>query len=138
VGDRIGRKRVIWGSILGVLPFTLLLPYADLWWTGMLTIPIGLILASALSAIVVYGQELLPDRVGTVAGLMLGFAFGMGGVGAAVLGWMADLSGIDFVYRLCSFLPLLGLLTALLPNIEGRSVQAAPELAEIAAGNKSA
>ncbi|MTJ83297.1 MAG: MFS transporter [Telmatospirillum sp.] len=118
VGDRIGRKRVIWGSILGVLPFTLLLPHANLWWTGVLTIPIGLILASAFSAIVVYGQELLPNRVGTVAGLMMGFAFGMGGIGASVLGWLADQTGIDVVYHLCSFLPLLGLLTAFLPDIE--------------------
>jgi FSR family fosmidomycin resistance protein-like MFS transporter len=119
IGDRIGRKKVIWGSILGVLPFTLILPYASLFWTVVLTIPIGLILASAFSAIVVYAQELMPGRVGMVAGLFFGFAFGMGGVGAAVLGVLADWQGITTVYRLCAFLPLIGLLTALLPNIEG-------------------
>jgi FSR family fosmidomycin resistance protein-like MFS transporter len=118
IGDRIGRKTVIWCSILGVLPFTLILPYASLFWTVALTIPIGLILASAFSAIVVYAQELLPGRVGMVAGLFFGFAFGMGGVGAAVLGVLADWAGIDTVYRLCAFLPAIGLLTAFLPNIE--------------------
>ncbi len=118
IGDRIGRKVVIWGSILGVLPFTLILPYANLFWTVVLTIPIGLILASAFSAIVVYAQELMPGKVGMVAGLFFGFAFGMGGVGAAVLGELADLTSISTVYRLCAFLPLIGLLTALLPNIE--------------------
>jgi FSR family fosmidomycin resistance protein-like MFS transporter len=126
IGDRIGRKKVIWGSILGVLPFTLVLPYASLSWTVFLTIPIGLILASAFSAIVVYAQELMPGRVGMVAGLFFGFAFGMGGVGAAVLGVLADWQGITTVYRLCAFLPLIGLLTAFLPNIEvARSAKAA-------------
>jgi FSR family fosmidomycin resistance protein-like MFS transporter len=118
IGDRIGRKKVIWGSILGVLPFTLILPYASQFWTVVLTIPIGLILASAFSAIVVYAQELMPGRVGMVAGLFFGFAFGMGGVGAAVLGVLADWQGITTVYRICAFLPLIGLLTAFLPNIE--------------------
>ena len=117
VGDRIGFKAVIWGSILGVLPFTLALPYVGLFWTTVLTVPIGLILASAFSAIMVYAQELLPSRVGMVAGLFFGFAFGMGGVGAAVLGWLADQTSIGFVYRVCAFLPLIGLLTAFLPNL---------------------
>lgn len=122
IGDRIGFKAVIWGSILGVLPFTLVLPYSNLLWTTILTIPIGLILASAFSAIMVYAQELLPSRVGMVAGLFFGFAFGMGGVGAAVLGWLADQTSIGFVYKICSFLPLIGLLTALLPNLKTKSV----------------
>jgi MFS transporter, FSR family, fosmidomycin resistance protein len=117
VGDRVGFKAVIWGSILGVLPFTLALPHADLFWTTVLTVPIGLILASAFSAIMVYAQELLPSRVGMVAGLFFGFAFGMGGVGAAVLGRLADLTSIGFVYQVCAFLPAIGLLTALLPNL---------------------
>jgi FSR family fosmidomycin resistance protein-like MFS transporter len=118
VGDRIGRKYVIWGSILGVAPFTLALPYANLFWTAVLTIIIGLIIASAFSAIVVYAQELIPGKVGTVSGLFFGFAFGMGGVGAAVLGKLIDLTDITFVYRLCAFLPLIGLVTALLPDLE--------------------
>lgn len=120
IGDRIGFKAVIWGSILGILPFTLVLPYANLFWTTILTVPIGLILASAFSAIMVYAQELLPSRVGMVAGLFFGFAFGMGGVGAAVLGWLADQTSIGYVYHVCSFLPLIGLLTALLPNLHHR------------------
>ncbi|MDP9169737.1 MAG: MFS transporter [Acidobacteriota bacterium] len=118
VGDRIGRKYVIWASILGVLPFTLLLPYANLFWTAVLTVIIGLILASAFSAILVYAQELVPGRVGTISGLFFGFAFGMGGIGAAVLGKLADATSIFFVYRVCSFLPAIGLLTAFLPNPE--------------------
>jgi MFS transporter, FSR family, fosmidomycin resistance protein len=117
VGDRVGFKAVIWGSILGVLPFTLALPHADLFWTTVLTVPIGLILASAFSAIMVYAQELLPSRVGMVAGLFFGFAFGMGGAGAAALGWLADQTSIGFVYKVCAFLPAIGLLTALLPNL---------------------
>jgi FSR family fosmidomycin resistance protein-like MFS transporter len=121
VGDRIGFKAVIWGSILGVVPFTLLLPHVNLFWTTVLTVPIGLILSSAFSAIVVYAQELLPSRVGMVAGLFFGFAFGMGGVGAAVLGWLADETSIGYVYRVCSFLPLVGLLTALLPNLRTKT-----------------
>jgi FSR family fosmidomycin resistance protein-like MFS transporter len=119
VGDRIGRKYVIWISILGVLPFTLLLPYANLLWTGVLSAVIGFIIASAFSAILVYAQELLPGRVGMVAGLFFGFAFGMGGIGAALLGKLADITGITFVYRVCSFLPVIGLLTGFLPNLEG-------------------
>jgi FSR family fosmidomycin resistance protein-like MFS transporter len=118
VGDRFGYKFVIWGSILGVLPFTLVLPYVDLFWTGVLTVPIGLILASAFSAILVYAQELMPRRVGMVAGLFFGFAFGMGGVGAAVLGRLADMTSIGYVYHLCSFLPMIGILTVFLPNVD--------------------
>ncbi len=120
LGDRFGRKYIIWVSILGVLPFTLLLPHASLFWTAALTIPIGLILASAFPAILVYAQELLPGKTGTVAGLFFGFAFGMGGVGAAALGALADFAGIDFVYQVCAFLPVLGVLAALLPNVEER------------------
>ena len=118
VGDRIGRKWVIWVSILGVAPFTLLLPHANLMWTGVLTVIIGLILASAFSAILVYAQELIPGRVGMVSGLFFGFAFGMGGIGAAVLGALADAHGIAYVYRLCAWLPLMGLITVLLPDLE--------------------
>jgi FSR family fosmidomycin resistance protein-like MFS transporter len=119
VGDRIGRKYVIWCSILGVLPFTLALPYANLFWTEILTVIIGLVLASAFSAILVYAQELLPGRVGMVSGLFFGLAFGMGGVGAALLGRLADASGIEYVYRVCAFLPAIGLLTAFLPTVGG-------------------
>jgi len=118
VGDRIGRKWVIWVSILGVAPFTLLLPHANLMWTGVLTVIIGLILASAFSAILVYAQELIPGRVGMISGLFFGFAFGMGGIGAAVLGSLADVHGIEYVYRLCAYLPLMGLITVFLPNLE--------------------
>ena len=118
IGDKVGRKPVIWFSILGAFPFALMLPYAGLMWTGILSVVIGLILASAFSAIVVYAQELMPGRVGMVAGLMFGFSFGLGGLGAAALGEIADWTSIDTVYRLCSFLPLIGLLTALLPDIE--------------------
>ena len=116
IGDRIGRKRVIWVSILGVLPFTLLLPYASLFWTAALAVAIGLVLASAFSAIVVYAQELMPGRVGFVAGLFFGFAFGIAGIGAAVIGKLADWYGIATVYRACAFLPAIGLLTVLLPD----------------------
>ena len=118
VGDRIGRKHVIWGSILGVLPFTLLLPHANLFWTGALTVAIGLILASAFSAILVYAQELLPGKVGMISGLFFGLAFGMAGIGAAVLGELADRTSIQFVYQVCAFLPAIGLLTAFLPDLE--------------------
>jgi FSR family fosmidomycin resistance protein-like MFS transporter len=117
LGDRFGRKFVIWFSILGVLPFTLVLPYANLFWTGVLSVPIGLILASAFPAIVVYGQELVPFRVGTVAGLFFGLAFGLGGIGAALVGQLADVTGIQFVFKLCSFLPAIGLLAAFLPHV---------------------
>lgn len=118
VGDRIGRKSVIWVSILGVLPFTLMLPYANLFWTEILSVVIGLILASAFSVIVVYAQELVPGKVGMISGLCFGFAFGMAGLGAAVLGWLADLTSINFVYLVCSYLPAVGLLAAFLPNID--------------------
>jgi MFS transporter, FSR family, fosmidomycin resistance protein len=118
VGDRIGRKSVIWVSILGVLPFTLILPYANLFWTSVLTVIIGLVLASAFSAILVYAQELVPGKVGAISGLFFGLAFGMAGLGAALLGVLADHTSIEFVYRVCAFLPAIGLLTALLPNIE--------------------
>ncbi|MGG1944006.1 MFS transporter [Trinickia sp. NRRL B-1857] len=122
IGDRIGRKYVIWASILGVAPFTLMLPYANLFWTGVLTVIIGVVLASAFSAIIVYAQELIPGNVGMVAGLFFGFAFGLGGVGAAVLGDLADATSIAFVYKVCSFLPLIGVLTMFLPNIEQKRV----------------
>ena len=118
IGDRVGRKYVIWCSILGVLPFTLALPYANLFWTGVVSVVIGLILASAFSAILVYAQELVPGRVGMISGLFFGFAFGMAGVGAAVLGELADHTDINFVYQVCSFLPAMGLLAAFLPNLE--------------------
>jgi FSR family fosmidomycin resistance protein-like MFS transporter len=118
IGDRIGRKQIIWMSIVGVLPFTLALPYANLTVTMILTVPIGLLLASAFPAIVVYAQELMPGRVGAVSGLMFGFAFGLGGLGAAGLGMLADHTSIALVFRLCSFLPVLGLLAAFLPKIE--------------------
>lgn len=117
-GDRFGRKYVIWASILGALPFTVALPYVDLFWTTTLSVVIGLVIASAFSAIVVYGQELVPGRVGMISGLFFGFSFGMAGVGAAVLGRLADARGIELTYRVCSFLPALGLLAALLPNLE--------------------
>jgi FSR family fosmidomycin resistance protein-like MFS transporter len=118
IGDRVGRKHVIWWSILGALPFTLLLPYANLFWTCVLTVVIGLVLASAFSAILVYAQELVPGKIGMISGLFFGFAFGVAGVGAALLGALADHTSIYFVYRICSFLPAIGLLTALLPNVE--------------------
>jgi FSR family fosmidomycin resistance protein-like MFS transporter len=117
IGDRFGRKPVIWGSILGVLPFTLALPHADLAWTVVLTVPIGLILASAMPAILVYAQELLPGRIGLVGGLFFGFAFGMGGLGAAILGEVADHAGITTVYALCAYLPLIGLSAVFLPRL---------------------
>lgn len=116
IGDKIGRKRVIWASILGVAPFTLLLPHVGLWWTGALSVFIGFVLASAFSAILVYAQELMPARIGMVSGLFFGFAFGMGGIGAAVLGLVADHTGIERVYQICAYLPLLGILTAFLPD----------------------
>jgi FSR family fosmidomycin resistance protein-like MFS transporter len=130
LGDRFGRKYVIWASILGVLPFSLLLPHVNLFWTGVLTVPIGMILASAFPAILVYAQELLPGKTGTVAGLFFGFAFGMGAIGAAVLGRLADATSIEFVYSVCAYLPLLGLLAGLLPNMandgRGRMERPAP------------
>jgi MFS transporter, FSR family, fosmidomycin resistance protein len=120
IGDRIGRKPVIWGSILGVLPFSLLLPHANLFWTAVLAVVIGLILASAFSAIVVYAQELMPGRVGLISGVFFGFAFGMGGIGAAALGRLADRIGIEGVYSVCAFLPAIGLLAAFLPEVDER------------------
>lgn len=130
IGDRYGRRMVIWASILGVLPFTLALPYANLFWTGVLSVPIGVILASAFPAIVVYAQELLPDRVGTVAGMAFGFAFGLGGIGAAVLGALADTTSLTFVYRLCAFLPAIGLLAIFLPQLEAEARRRMPRAAK--------
>ncbi|TJW44537.1 MAG: MFS transporter [Mesorhizobium sp.] len=125
-GDRYGQKAMIWFSIVGVLPFTLALPYANFEWTMALTVLIGLILSSAFSNIVVFAQELVPGRVGMIAGIFFGFAFGMGGIAAAVLGVVADMKGIDFVYQVCSYLPLLGLLTVFLPNMkEARKLEPA-------------
>jgi MFS transporter, FSR family, fosmidomycin resistance protein len=118
VGDRLGRKLVIWCSILGVLPFTMLLPYVNLFWTGILSVIIGFVIASAFSAILVYGQDLLPGRIGMISGLFFGFAFGMGGIGAAVLGRLADATSIIFVYKVCAYLPALGLLTGFLPTLQ--------------------
>ena len=118
VGDRIGRKYVIWGSILGVLPFTLALPWANLFWTAVLSVIIGLVLSSAFSAILVYAQDLMPSRIGMVSGLFFGLAFGMGGIGAALLGQLADRTSIGFVYQMCAFLPAIGLITAFLPDLE--------------------
>jgi MFS transporter, FSR family, fosmidomycin resistance protein len=123
IGDRFGRRKVIWGSILGVLPFTLALPHVGLTTTIVLSVLIGLVLSSAFSAILVYAQELMPGRVGMVSGLFFGLAFGMGGVGAAVLGVLADWTSIEFVYHLCSFLPTIGLVTIFLPNVDsGRPI----------------
>jgi len=118
IGDRIGRKYVIWASILGVAPFTLMLPYANLFWTSILVVIIGLVLASAFSAILVFAQELIPGKIGMVSGLFFGFAFGMGGIGAAALGQLADLTNIEFVYKVCAFLPLLGVAAIFLPNLK--------------------
>ncbi|MET0319368.1 MAG: MFS transporter [Duganella sp.] len=118
IGDRIGRKRVIWMSILGAAPFTLLLPYVDLFWTAILTVVIGFVISSAFSAIVVFAQELMPGKVGMVAGIFFGLMFGVSGIGAAAMGHVADVAGIAYVYQLCSYLPLLGILTVLLPHIE--------------------
>jgi len=129
IGDRIGRKAVIWASILGVAPFAIALPYANLLWTGVLTAIIGIILSSAFPAILVYAQELVPGKVGLMAGLFFGLAFGMGGIGSAVLGALADRHGMPFVFKLCSYLPLIGLLTAFLPNLTGTTKpRPAPDL----------
>jgi len=125
IGDRIGRKKVIWFSIFGVLPFTLALPYANLFWTGVLSVAIGVILASAFSTIVVFAQELMPGRVGMIAGIFFGVAFGMGGIGAAVLGTLADWTSIEFVFRACAFLPAIGFLTIFLPDLSRVRVAAA-------------
>src|SRR5713226_4100137 len=123
VGDKIGRKYVIWCSILGILPFTLVLPYSNLYWTSILSLVIGFILASAFSAILVYAQELMPARIGMVSGLFFGLAFGLGGIGAALLGKLADLTSINFVYHVCAFLPAIGILTAFLPNLEPAKIK---------------
>ncbi|MDQ6736773.1 MAG: MFS transporter [Gemmatimonadota bacterium] len=120
VGDRYGRKLVIWVSILGVLPFTLMLPYANLFWTEILSVIIGVVIASAFSAIIVFAQELVPGKVGMISGLFFGLAFGIGGIGAALFGELADHTSIEFVYRVCAFLPAMGLLTGFLPDIEGK------------------
>ena len=119
IGDKIGRKKVIWFSILGAAPFTLALPYVDLFWTAVLSVVIGFIIASAFSAIVVYAQELVPGNVGMIAGVFFGLMFGFSGIGAALLGLLADTHGIEYVYKLCSFLPLVGILTVLLPTTKG-------------------
>lgn len=118
LGDRFGRKYIIWFSILGAAPFTLLLPYASLFWTGVLAALIGVIIASAFSAILVYAQELVPGKVGTISGLFFGFAFGIAGIGSALMGQLADHTSIAYVFHLCAFLPLLGIITSLLPNLE--------------------
>jgi FSR family fosmidomycin resistance protein-like MFS transporter len=120
LGDHFGRKYVIWVSILGVAPFTLLLPHANLFWTAILSVVIGVILASAFSAIIVFAQELVPGRVGLISGLFFGLAFGFAGIGSAVLGALADHTSIIYVFQVCAFLPLIRLLTGFLPNIEGR------------------
>ncbi|SEN87143.1 MFS transporter, FSR family, fosmidomycin resistance protein [Mucilaginibacter gossypiicola] len=122
LGDRFGRKYIIWISILGVAPFTMLLPYVSLFWTGVLSVFIGLILSSAFSAILVYATELVPGKVGLIAGLFFGLAFGMGGLGSAVLGKVADMTSINYVFKICAYLPLIGIFTGLLPNIEGKKV----------------
>lgn len=120
LGDRFGRKYIIWISILGAAPFTLLLPFANLFWTGILAVLIGVIISSAFSAILVYATDLVPGKVGMIAGLFFGFAFGMGGVGSAVLGWLADHTSINYVFKICAFLPLIGIITGFLPNIESK------------------
>lgn len=125
LGDRIGRKAVIWVSILGVAPFTLLLPHVDLLWTGVLSVVIGVILASAFPAIIVYAQDMMPHRIGVVSGLFYGLAFGMGGIGAAILGALADKFSIVFVYQVCAFLPLLGIFAVFLPNVRPQGFRSA-------------
>lgn len=118
IGDRIGRKYVIWFSILGAAPFTILLPYANLFWTGILSVIIGLVMSSAFSAIVVFAQELIPGRVGMIAGLLFGFMFGMSGIAAAALGYIADITSLQYIFQFCAFLPLLGVLTVFLPDVD--------------------
>jgi FSR family fosmidomycin resistance protein-like MFS transporter len=118
IGDRIGRKAVIWVSIFGVLPFTLMLPHASLFWTGALSVVVGFLLASAFPALVVYGQAVLPGRVGMVSGIFFGFAFGVAALAAAVIGVVADRYGIAFAYQICAFLPAIGVLTVFLPREE--------------------
>ena len=123
VGDHIGRKPILWLSIVGVLPLSLALPFVDLFWTNVLAVVIGIVMASAFPAIIVYAQELMPGRVGMVAGLFFGFAFGMGGIGAVAVGWLADLRGIQFAFQVCAILPALGLLVAFLPNLDKLAAQ---------------
>jgi MFS transporter, FSR family, fosmidomycin resistance protein len=130
IGDRYGRRLVIWVSIVGVLPFTLVLPYANLRWTAILSFIIGLVLSSAFSAILVYAQELIPGRVGMISGLFFGLAFGMGGLGAALLGKLADMTSLNLVYHVCAYLPALGLLTGLLPKIDENLLPREPNEAE--------
>ena len=124
IGDRIGRKAVIWISFIGMTPFALLLPYANLYWTLIFTMLSGLIMSSAFSAMVVYAQEAVPGRVGMIAGLMFGLMFGISGIAAAGLGYLADKNGIQWIFSLCSFLPLLGIVTAFLPNTRVKQHQA--------------
>ncbi len=123
IGDRIGRKPILWLSIVGVLPLALLLPFVNLFWTNVLAVLIGIVMASAFPAIIVYAQELLPGRVGMIAGLFFGFAFGMGGIGAVAIGWLADLRGIQFAFQLCAILPAIGLLVAFLPDLDDPTAQ---------------
>ena len=118
LGDKFGRKYVIWFSVLGPAPFALLLPHVDLFWTGVLSVIIGTILSSAFPAILVYAQELLPKKLGMVSGLFYGLAFGMGGLGSAVLGALADEKSIAYVYQICAFLPLIGIIALFLPNLK--------------------
>ena len=120
IGDRIGRNRILWFSILGALPFSLLLPFADLFWTGVLTVVINLIMASSFAAILIYAMELMPGRIGLIGGLFYGLSFGLGGLAAALLGEVADWIGIEAVYRICAFLPAIGLLAWFLPKVEHR------------------
>ncbi len=120
IGDRFGRKYLIWFSILGTLPFSLALPYANLFWTCVLSTFAGVILSSAFAAMVVYGQELVPGKVGLISGMFFGLSFGLGGLAAAALGWLADQTSIGFVYKVCSFLPALGILAAFLPDLHWR------------------
>jgi len=137
IGDRIGRKYVMWGSIVGVLPFTLALPYLGLFWTGIVTVVIGLTMASATSAIIVYALDLVPGRIGMISGLFFGISFGLGGVGAAALGRLADATSIDYVYQVCAFLPAIGLLTIFLPNVD-RPAPPRPRAAQPARAGQTA
>ena len=122
LGDKFGRKYVIWFSVLGAAPFALFLPYADLFWTGILSVVIGIIISSAFPAILVYAQELLPKKLGMVSGLFYGFAFGMGGLGSALLGYTADHIGIEAVYKICAYLPLIGIIALFLPNLKKKKI----------------